>query len=118
MVDDCLTMVTTCANDFSNKGGISSTMSPASIVLGREQIDGNNLKATFRRYYEVYCGTNNTSKERYTSAICLQPSNSQGGLFYFMNVETGRRIHGYRFTELSMPQMRGFCYARADLDQC
>jgi len=28
-------------------------MSPASIVLGRRKIDGNNLKATFGRYYEV-----------------------------------------------------------------
>jgi hypothetical protein len=92
MVDDCITMVTTCTNDFPNKNGIFDTMSPASIVLGRGKIDGNNLKATFRRYYEVYC-----------SAICLRPSNSQGG-YYFMNIETGKRIHGYRFTELSMPQ--------------
>jgi hypothetical protein len=46
-------------------------MSPASIVLGRGKIDGNNLKATFGRYYEVYCGTDNTNKERCTSAICL-----------------------------------------------
>ena len=103
MVDDCITMVTTCTNDFPNKNGISDTMSPASIVLGRGKIDGNNLKATFGRYYEVYCGTDNTNKERRTSAICLRPSNSQGG-YYFMNIETGKRIHGYRFTELSMPQ--------------
>ena len=80
-------------------------MSPASIVfLGRGKIDGNNLKATFGRYYEVYCGTENINKERRTSAICLRPSNSQGGYYYFMNIETGKRIHGYRFTELSMPQ--------------
>ena len=71
MVDDCITMVTTCTNDFPNKNGISDTMSPASIVLGRGKIDGNNLKATFGRYYEVYCGTDNTNKERCTSAICL-----------------------------------------------
>jgi hypothetical protein len=103
MVDDCITMVTTCTNDFPNKNGISDTMSPASIVLGRGKIDGNNLKATFGRYYEVYCGTDNTNKERRTSAICLRPSNSQGG-YYYMNIETGKRIHGYRFTGLSMPQ--------------
>ena len=93
MIDDCLTMVT-------------NTMSPASIVLvGRGKIDGNNLKATFRRYYKVYCSTDNTkqNKERRTSAICLRPSNSQGG-YYFMNFETGKMIHGYSSTELSMPQ--------------
>ena len=103
MVDECLTMVTSCTNDFPNKNGISNTMSPASIVLGRGKIDGNNLKATFGKYYEVHCGTDNTNKERRTSAICLRPSNSQGG-YYFMSIRTGRRIHGYRFTELSMPQ--------------
>jgi hypothetical protein len=103
MIDECLTMVTTCLNDFPSKNGISTTMSPASIVLGRGKIDGNNLKATFGRYYEVYCGTDSTNKERRTSAICLRPSNSQGG-YYFMNLHTGRKIHGYRFTELAMPQ--------------
>jgi hypothetical protein len=103
MIDECLTMVTTCLNDFPSKNGISTTMSPASIVLGRGKIDGNNLKATFGRYYEVYCGTDNTNKERRTSAICLRPSNSQGG-YYFMNIQTAKKIHGYRFTELSMPQ--------------
>jgi hypothetical protein len=103
MIDECLTMVTTCLNDFPSKNGISTTMSPASIVLGRGKTDGNNLKATFGRYYEVYCGTDNTNKERRTSALCLRPSNSQGG-YFFMNIETGKKIHGYRFTELSMPQ--------------
>ena len=102
MVDECLVMVTTCLNDFPHKNGISQTLSPAGIVLGRAPIDGNNLKATFGRYYEVYCGTDNTNKERRVSAICLRPSNSQGG-YYFMSLDTGKRIHGYRFTELSMP---------------
>jgi len=93
MVDECLIMVTTCLNDFPNKSGIPTTMrSPASIVPGQGKIDGNNLKATFGRYYEVYCGTDNTNKERRTSAICLRPSNSQGG-YYFMNIETGKKIH-------------------------
>ena len=36
------------------------------------------------------------------NAICLRPSNSQGG-YYFLNIETGKRIHGYNFTELAMP---------------
>ena len=88
---------------MSNKNGISKMLSPGSIVLGRGKIDGNNLKATFGRYYEVYCGTDNTNKEHRTSAICLRPSNSQGG-YYFMNIETGRKIHGFKFTELSMPE--------------
>ena len=102
MVDECLIMVISCLNDFPSKNGISQTLSPASIVLGRDQMNGKHLKATFGRYYEVYCGTDNTNRERRTSAICLRPSNSQGG-YYFLSLETGKKIHGYKFTELAMP---------------
>ena len=101
MVDECLVMVISCLNDFPNKNGISQTLIPANIVLGRDQINGNHLKATFGKYYKVYCGTDNTNKERRTSAICLRPSNSQGG-YYFLNLETGKKIHGYKFTELAI----------------
>ena len=90
MVDECLMMVTSCLNDFPNKQGISNTLSPANIILGRGKPDGNNLKGTFGRYYEVYNGTDNTNRERRISCICLRPSNSQGG-YYFMNLETGRK---------------------------
>ena len=39
MVDECLTMVTLCLNDFPNKQGISNTLSPANIILGRIKED-------------------------------------------------------------------------------
>lgn len=55
----------------SQKNGISKTISPSKIVLVRGPIDGNNLKGVFRRYYEVYCGTENTQKQFRVSAICL-----------------------------------------------
>ena len=59
MIDDCLTMVTI-------------TISPASFVLGHGKIDGNNLKATCRRYYKVYCGADNAkNKGQWTSDIYL-----------------------------------------------
>jgi len=101
MIDECVCLVATCLNDFPSKKGISKTLSPGTIVLGRDQVDGNHLKGVYGRYYEVYIGTDNTNKQRRASCICLRPSNSQGG-YYFMNLETGKRIHGYRFTELAM----------------
>ena len=103
MVDECLIDIISCLNDFPAKNGISKTIGPAAIVLGRGKKDGNHLKGTFGRYYEVYCGTDNTNKERRVSAICLRPSNNQGG-YYFMSLESGRKIHGFKFTELAMPQ--------------
>jgi len=62
MIDECLVMVISCINDFPNNEGISATISPAGIVLGRGKIDGNHLKATFGRYYEVYCGTDHKQR--------------------------------------------------------
>jgi len=76
MVDECLHMVITCINSLPQKNGISDTLSPSSIILGRDKIDGNNLRAIFGRYHEVYNGTDNTNKERRISAICLRQSNS------------------------------------------
>ena len=103
MVDECLVDIISCLNDFPAKNGISKTISPAGIILGRGKKDGNHLTGTFGRYYEVYCGTDNTNKERRVSAICLRPSNNQGG-YYFMSLNSGRKIHGFKFTELAMPQ--------------
>jgi len=69
MIDDCLVMVISCLNDFTNNEEISTTISPAGIVLRRGKIDGNHLKAACGRYYEVFCGTDNTNKERRTREI-------------------------------------------------
>ena len=103
MVDECLTMVVACLNNFPHKNGISLALSLASIVLGCGEVNASILKATFGRYCKVYQGTDNTNKERRVSAICLLPSNNKGG-YYFMSTETGKRIHGYNFVELSIPQ--------------
>ena len=101
MIDECIYMVATCLNSFPNKNGISQTISPSAIILGRGPIDGNCLRGVFGRYYEVFCGTDNTQKQRRVSAICLRPSNNQGG-YYFMSLDTGAKIHGFNFKELAI----------------
>ena len=83
MVDECLQMVTSYLNDFPHRDGISKSMSPTNTMLGRGQLDGNHLQATFGRYYEVFLGTDDTNKERRINAICLRPSNNQGGYCFF-----------------------------------
>ena len=35
MVDECLIMVNSCINDFPAQDGVSSTIAPAGIILGR-----------------------------------------------------------------------------------
>ena len=44
-------------NDFAPENGISSTLSPANIVLGRTTPDFNHGRIAFGSYALVYVGT-------------------------------------------------------------
>ncbi len=57
---------------------------------------------TFGAYCEVYTGTNNTIEQRSIGAIALRPSNNEGG-YWFMSLESGRKIHVYIWNELPIP---------------
>jgi hypothetical protein len=102
MIDECARGWIGIKNSLPQKNGVSKTTSPSTFILGNGQIDGNNLKGIFGKYYEVFDGTDNTTKERRLSCICLRPSNGKGG-YYFMNLHTGKMVHGWRFKELAMP---------------
>ena len=68
MIDENVTDTISCLNDLPHKEGISCTLSPTIIVLGRNKVDCQRLKVTFGAYCEVYVGT----KERwsnYTAAV-------------------------------------------------
>ena len=47
MVDENLIDMVSCLNDFPHKEGISRTLSPAMIVLGRNKPNCQRLKVTF-----------------------------------------------------------------------
>ena len=44
----------TCLNMFPSQNGISSNLSPASIILGSPNPDYNKLKIKFGAYAQVY----------------------------------------------------------------
>ena len=97
--------IITCLNDFPNKGGVSKTVSPAAIVLGREKPNCTNLTIAPGAYAEIKEPTTNTMKYRSTGAIALRPSNNSGG-YYFQSLSTGRRVHvpgKAAWTELPIP---------------
>jgi len=71
------------------------------MMQGKEPVDMKTLKVSFGAYYEVYDGTDNTNKERRVPCIAQRPCNKQGG-YYFLNLETGRKIHGYDWVELAI----------------
>jgi len=102
MVDENLFEINGWLNAYPYKHGISNTYSPSAIIQGKGPIDVSTLRVTFGAYCEVYGGTDNTNKERKISCIALRPCNNKGG-YYFLNLETGRKIHGHDWTELAIP---------------
>jgi len=79
-------------NAFPSKGSISSTMSPAMIVEGKNNPDMNNKRISFGSHAMVFVGSDNSMKRRSVPAIALDPSNNHGG-HYFMNLYTGKKLH-------------------------
>ena len=88
-------------NSFPSENGISATLSPGNIVLGRSNADFSKPKIAFGTYAFVYTGTNNTMKSRSVPGIALGPSNEWGG-HYFMSLYTGKRLHSYHWKSLPM----------------
>jgi hypothetical protein len=91
--------VVSLLNAFPSKDGISSTLSPAAIVEGREKEDFNKPRISHGSYAMVHKGTTNTMKRRSVPALALQHSNNRGG-HYFMSLYTGKRLHSYNWIEL------------------
>ena len=86
-------------NAFPSENGVSSTMSPSTIVEGKPKLDLQKKMICFGSYAIVYTDTTNDSKARGEPGIALRKSNNAGG-HYFMSLYSGRRIHGYSWDEL------------------
>ena len=97
MTTSLLEHVTSLLNTFPSNDGISKTLSPSTIVIGRPNLDMNQPLIEFGAYAAVHNGTTNTMKGRITPAIALNRSNDKGG-YFFMSLETGKRIHGFIWT--------------------
>ena len=61
---------------FSSKQGISSTLSPSTIVEGKAKIDLSRKMITFGTCALVCTGTSNSMKSRSVTAIALRRSNN------------------------------------------
>ena len=101
MIDENIVDILYWINHCTRGECISKELSPGAIVEGRGPHDAENLKVTFGAYCLVFNKTTNTRKPRSTRGIALRPSNSQGG-YYFMSLETGKKIHGFQWTELAI----------------
>ena len=86
-------------NVFPFKTGVSNTLSPETLLDGKEQPDLSIKRIPFGSYALIYTVTNNNMSKRSTPAIALSESNGAGG-FYFMSLYSGKRLHSNKWTEL------------------
>ena len=86
-------------NAFPFRSGISQTMGPSTIVLGRPAPDVSRKGAIFGSYVLGFKRTKNDMTERCEEAISLGVLNESGS-HNFMSLRTGRRIKCHRWEEL------------------
>jgi Reverse transcriptase (RNA-dependent DNA polymerase) len=87
-------------NMLPHPDGVSSTLSPATIVTGHPKTDYRTLHLEFGTYVQVYDGTSNDTKSRTLGAIATNPTGNSSGDYYFMSLATGHRIHRRSWTVL------------------
>ena len=92
-------------NMFPRVNGLSPVYGPR-IFLQQHFPDYKSMcRLQFGAYCEVHDDPHpsNTMVSRTTSAIALYPANNQQGGYYFMNVNTGKLLSRYQWTELPIP---------------
>jgi hypothetical protein len=89
---------------FALTGGVSTTQSPAELILNRK-IDFNaHCRVEFGQYVQTHEEHDNSMNARTVGAIATRPTgNTQGG-YYFIRLDTGRRINRSDWTPLPMPE--------------
>ena len=105
MVQHMVTHVVNCLNQFPWANGISSTMSPASLVTGVSPPDYNKMTLEFGTYVQLF-ETNdptNTPKARSLGAIALTPTGNSNGDYYFLSLASGACISRRQWTILPIP---------------
>jgi hypothetical protein len=90
-------------NMFPPTDGISTTISPRTLIAGHHLDYTKHCRLEFGTYVQVHEQHDNSMATRTTGAIALHPTgNAQGG-YYFYNLGTGRRLNRNRWTPLPMP---------------
>ena len=105
MIRELVFAATKSLNQFPATGGVSATMSPATIMTGRPGPDFAHLKLEFGSYVQVFEDNDptNTTKSRNTGAITLSHTGNAQGDYFFMSLVTGRRLSRHAWTAVPMP---------------
>ena len=88
---------------FALKGDVSKTQSPSDIVLNQKLNYNAHCKIEFGEYVEMHEEHNSKMTARTLGAIATRPGNDAGS-YYFISLQTGRRINQHSWTSLPMPE--------------
>jgi hypothetical protein len=90
-------------NAFPKPDGISTTISPRTIITGRHVDYQKHCKIEFGEYVQTHEEHDNTMRPRTIGAISLRPTGNAQGTHLFYNLNTGRVIARNKWTALPMP---------------
>ena len=104
MVTELLYVVVHWLNVFPVKSGVSETLSPAVIMTGRSPDYKKHCKSKLGCYVQTYeeYQPRNSLKARSIGAITLGPDNSQQAGYWFMNLNSGKRLQRRSWTPIPM----------------
>ena len=87
------------------QGGVSTVMSPRSLITGFRLDYNHHCQLEFGTYVQVHEVHDNTMRTRTTGALSMRPTGNLQGGYNFFNLGTGRRIVRNRWTSLPMPDI-------------
>ena len=96
MLTDLVYYNTFWKNAFPRADNIDNHLSPRTIVTGMPMNHSLHCQMEYGTYVQTREDHDNTVQERTAGAIALRPvGNAQGG-WYFMSLNTGRRLRRYQ----------------------
>jgi Reverse transcriptase (RNA-dependent DNA polymerase)/Zinc knuckle len=101
MVKEVVRFSVNCLNQLPAEDGVSTTLSPNTIMTGKSNPDYNNMRVEFGSYVQIYEPTTfatNTLRSRTTGAIALTATGNAQGDYYFMSLVSGRRLSRHEWT--------------------
>jgi hypothetical protein len=96
----------TSLNQLPALNGVSTLISPLTIMTGDGAVDVSKLSLEFGEYVQVFednTPSNNTNS-RTTGGIAMNPTTSSQGGYNFMSLNTGESLSRKQWTKVPMPE--------------
>jgi hypothetical protein len=90
-------------NMFPAVDGVSDSISPCGLIAGLKLDYNKHCRMEYGTYVQTHKEHDNIMSSRTIGAITLHPTGNDQGGYYFMSLQSGRRINRRRWTELPMP---------------